>query len=162
MIEVSLKSKLLHDPMRLMEKYTGRSYDKTSRTKKDDVESKPTVPVEITKYNSVLDAFKSHKSKKKKSKHKKKRKKHKKTETSSSSSSESDNEERRNLQKQKLEKLRAERLQRERVERAKAEKLLAQLRGEPETPKPKNPEIPTVKQKYNSQFNPWLARQNFD
>lgn len=174
LIEVNLKAKLLYDPIKLMEKYAGRSYTKSSLVgnKKEDAESPTKLEdsskskVEITKYNSVLDGFKSkkRKSKKKKSKHKKKKRKHQKSGSSSSSSSseESEDEETRRLQKLKLEKLRAERLRREKVEKEKADRLLAQLRGEPETPKPKNPEIPSVKQKYNSQFNPWLARQNYD
>lgn len=173
-VEVNLKAKLLHDPIKLMEKYTGRSYMKTS-SKEDRKEETPTkledsnkLKVDITKYNSVLEGFKSkkRKSKKKKSKHKKKKRKHhRKSESSSSSSSseESEDEEMRRLQKLKIEKLRIERLRREKVEKEKADRLLAQLRGdEQETPKPKIPEIPSIKQKYNSQFNPWLARQNYD
>jgi hypothetical protein len=59
-------------------------------------------------------------------------------------------------------------LQREKIEKAKADKLLAKLRGEPD-PDEKQKEVKEasqqqrpVKQKYNSQFNPEIARQNYD
>ncbi|KYN00985.1 Leukocyte receptor cluster member 1 [Cyphomyrmex costatus] len=59
-----------------------------------------------------------------------------------------------------VEKLRAERLLREQSEKLRTEALLAKVRGEPmsivapEIPKP------AIKQKYNSQFFPEIARQN--
>jgi hypothetical protein len=147
--------------MRLMEKFTGRTYQnepKKSETSSTPLESE-TKPKDPLKYDPIIDS--SFKRKKKSSK--KKSKKRKRKSSSSSSSSSSDEEERRKLQKQKLEKLREERLQREKIERRKADELLAKLKGE--TEKPETPKIPTtnhVKQKYNSQFNPWLARQNYD
>ncbi|XP_026813361.1 leukocyte receptor cluster member 1 homolog [Rhopalosiphum maidis] len=60
-----------------------------------------------------------------------------------------------------LEKLREKRLKREREERFKASQLLARMNGvipvEVSKPQPK----PTIVQKYNSQFNPYLAKQNY-
>lgn len=58
-----------------------------------------------------------------------------------------------------LQVLREKRLQREREEKLRAEKHLANLRGEliPED----NPVLPMIQQKYSSQFNPHLAKQNF-
>jgi hypothetical protein len=183
-IEVNLKSKMLYDPMKVIERYVGRS-----------IKSLPSIPKTedtktVKKYEPIIDStFKEHrkrkrslspsnsersskkkrKSKKKKHKKEKKKSKHR-SQSPSSSSLSSDDEEKRILQKQKLEKLRAERLLREKVERAKADKLLAKLRGDPdpeeikkaeETKKAEQQPRP-VKQKYNSQFNPAIARQNYD
>lgn len=109
---------------------------------------------------------KKHK-KHKKHKHSSKHKKRSKTSYSSAtdSSSESSADERK---KSSLEKLRRERLEREREEKRRAEKVLANLRGEssPQRDVPANKSstvtMSSVKQKYNSQFNPHLARQNYD
>lgn len=128
---------------------------------------------------------KSKKKSSKKSKHKShhKDKKHKRKHSSSStklksSSSSSSGEEETSedeIKRINLEKLRAERLQREREERRRTEQLMAKLRGEkpPEELEKEKAAIAEaerdggfttgtrVKQKYNSQFNPDLARQNY-
>lgn len=181
-IEVNLKTKLFHDPLMLIQKYVGRSInDQIFGTKKPD-----DVP-KIKKYESVIGNIKESKRKRsaspeslksskrskksKKSKKNKKEKKHKKTHKQESSLEESSEDEvQRNLQKQKIEKLRAERLARETVEKLKTEKFLRKLRGEDEPEAiqaPSNtsnsaPIRSPVKQKYNSQFNPEIARQNYD
>lgn len=181
-IEVNLKTKLFHDPLMLIQKYVGRSIKEQiiGNKKPDDVPK-------IKKYESVIGNIKEKKRKRspsseslktskrskksKKTKKHKKEKKHKKTNKKESSVEESsEDEEQRKLQKLKLEKLRAERLARETVEKLKAEKLLRKLRGEDEpeaiqTPSHKLASAPVrspVKQKYNSQFNPEIARQNYD
>lgn len=88
---------------------------------------------------------------------KKKHKKHKKRKRSDSSSSSGDEAERR-IKEQKLRLLREQRLKREKEEKARADKLLAKMRGEEIVEPEKEP--PQFQQKYNSQFNPHLAKQN--
>lgn len=175
LIEVNIKSKLLLDPMKIMEKYLGPSIPCTPRVKTEELKV-------LKNYEPIIDkSLKAHSRKRKRSsspselspkKHKKsKKKKHKKEKKSKkskrTSSSESEDEEVRLLQRQKLEKLRAERLQRERIEKEKADKVLARLRGDPEIDQKEKAakeaaQARTVKQKYNSQFNPEIARQNYD
>lgn len=161
-VEVNLKAKLLLDPMSIMQKYLG--FEKSEKSSEVKVETKPAIP----KYESVIANMSlsprehrrnSKKSKKKKSKKHKKEKKSRKRRRSTSSES-SDNEVKQDLKRQKLEQLRAERLKREQVERDKAEKLLAKLRGDPVVAEKLPQEVRAIKQKYNSQFNPEIARQN--
>lgn len=178
-VEVNLKSKLLNDPMKVIERYVGRSIKSISSAAAnlESIEKR-------LKYEPIIESSTKHRKRKtlspsisdasskrlklsKKKKHKKDKKRSKKSKHRSPTDS-SDDEAQRILQKQKVEKLRAERLQREKVEREKADKLLAVLRGEPEvqkieaTKKETSQQPRIVKQKYNSQFNPEIARQNHD
>jgi len=117
---------------------------------------------------------KEKKLQKHKSKKHKHHKKHHKRSKSKSKSISSDNEDEQEIKVKKLEKLRSVRLEREREEKRKADKLLANLRGEtyheelPKSDQTNTSESTSYqpaagqKQKYNSQFNPQLARQNFD
>ncbi|XP_057329521.1 leukocyte receptor cluster member 1 homolog [Microplitis mediator] len=63
-----------------------------------------------------------------------------------------------------IEKLRAERLMRERAEKLRTEALLAKVRGDPvpvvKVEKEVTQKTNKIKQKYNSQFCPEIARQN--
>lgn len=108
-------------------------------------------------------SYKRRKSHHKKHKHKNSSKRQKRREQKlikSSSESDSDEEEK----KKQLLKLREERLKREREEKARAEKLLAKLRGEkiPDETAGEEKGENRRRQKYNSQYNPDIAKQNKD
>lgn len=108
-----------------------------------------------------LDDLKSSKKTKKHKKHKKHKSNHKKHRRASSSESSSSDSSSSNDSSKKIAQLRIlreQRLKREREEKLRAEKLLAKMRGEVVVEK--EPEPPKFEQKYNSQFNPHLARQN--
>ncbi|XP_046396018.1 leukocyte receptor cluster member 1 [Ischnura elegans] len=105
------------------------------------------------------------KMKKKHRKHKRnKSKRHRRNDSTSGNGSSCDLEDSQEERKAKLERLRQERLKREAVEAEKARALIAKAKGEPiEESKEKKAETDLLfpSQKYNSQFNPHLARQNF-
>lgn len=93
---------------------------------------------------------KSKKSKKeKKQKHKKKK------------SKKGQEEDRIKEKKAKLEKLRKERLKREAREKARQDKLFSRDKPAPAALS-SQPEVPQYNQKYNSQFNPHIAKQNIN
>ncbi|XP_044270098.1 leukocyte receptor cluster member 1 homolog [Tribolium madens] len=143
--EVGLKSKLREDPLSVMKKFLGDS----GGVKKSQEPVHRAVALTLkTIEKKAKKRSSSEERKSKKHKKKKKRKKH----SSDDSESDSDFE-----KKRKLEVLRMERLKREREERKRTEGLLAKLRGEKtEEEKPQS-----VGKKYNNQFNPELARQNY-
>jgi len=86
------------------------------------------------------------------------KKKSKKRRRISSSSQESESEDgAKSAAKANLDKLRRERLEREKVERAKADRLMF---GEPQQEEKAGEAGLKTKQKYNSQFNPDIAKQN--
>lgn len=176
-IEATLKSKLANDPLMIIQRYVGTSGSLKSEPKVKEIPDEQLK--RLTKYESIIpsslrddkkrkkkkrkrscsdDSERRSKKKKSKKKHKKEKKSRRKSYSSSESSSD---EEAKQLQKQKIEKLRRERLERERVEKEKADNLLKKLRGETIEPE-KKVEKPQMRQKYNSQFNPDIARQNQD
>ena len=94
---------------------------------------------------------------------KKRRRRSPSPDSSSGSSGDSSADEEAEARRIRLERLRAERLQRERHERRRADQLLSGLRGQPpptSTARP-GPAEPRLKQRYNAQFNPYLAKQNY-
>lgn len=100
----------------------------------------------------------SHKSKSRE-RERKRRRHHSSTTTTSSTSAYESSEDEEAIQekKRKLDILRAERLKREAEERKRANRLLAGKKPDESDEPPKHP---TIQQKYNSQFNPHIARQN--
>ncbi|CAG7835501.1 unnamed protein product [Allacma fusca] len=172
------KFKDFHDPLKDIRKYlhtpgVKAKLDKIALKRSNDQLDSSSEPKRLKKEASTEKLSKakkkSKKSKKKhrKSKHKKSKHRRKSPSSSGISSSGSEYESDDSYEKKKqdnLAKLRAERLEREKEEGKKAERLMAQMRGETiEEEKPREPPPTTrMKQKYNSQFNPQLARQNYD
>lgn len=185
-VEVGFQVKSFNDPLNVMKRYLGSSATKVKGA--EIAAPQPSTSSSTTfKYISPLahisdlnppEGKKRHKEKKKRKKSKsksskkpKKEKKSRKRRRSESSSSENDGDEEEQRMKrikiEKLEQLRTERLKREKEERRRSDELIARVTGVPLKPdkeesKPTVPERRPIKQKYNSQFNPELAKQNYE
>lgn len=169
-----MKSKQLEDPLNIIKKYT-------TVIKKDETESVKTSSIfPIVNYNRADENPSSARSSDqkrtlhgdeepyKRKKHKKRHKKHKshrrkrKLSNSSEYSESGEDEIIKTEKTRKLEILRMERLRREQEERKRSELLLAKVFGKEVEKSKSSPRQRHVKQKYNSQFNPELAKQNYD
>lgn len=172
-VEVGLKAKNYNDPLNVMKKYIKETEKLHSAKASSLIRSKfkTLFPIAIP---ATVHVEKHHKKKSKKSS---KSKKHKKEKSKKRSRSRSQSEFRQSDEKiQKLLRLRAERLRREEVEQNRTKLLLAKYTNtdlkdtvEPENVKSSRSSLaPTViepikvKQKYNSQFNPEIAKQNYE
>lgn len=174
--EVNLKSKILHDPLNIIKKFTedlkeieGEVKGKKSENKEINFEKK--IPQQFEKKKRKRESKKlkhKHKSKKKRKHSKSKKRKRNSSDSQESDekknlTSSSDEHETEQLEKKiKLEILRMERLKREKEERLRTEILLAKASGT-KTPEEKEVEATTsFRRTYNSQFNPEIAKQNYD
>ncbi|XP_066250731.1 leukocyte receptor cluster member 1 [Euwallacea similis] len=148
--EVNLKSKKREDPLMLI-KILSEQHEKAREKCKSSEKYK--------EYRSVLVGHNEGKKRKRHDNEKPKKKKQKKSEKKSESEDDDDERMRQAEKKRQLQVLRAERLQRERQEQLKTEQLLAKISGT--ASESKKDLTASNNRKYNSQFNPELAKQNY-
>lgn len=188
-VEVGFKAKSYNDPLNVMKRYMGSRAPKkevavvapSTVVSSSSAYISPLVHISDLKAPSSSTSSsrkKKHRHKEKKNSKKSKKSKEEKGESrkrrrSPSSSSSSSDEQTKRQKIDKLNHLRAERLKREQAERKRSDELIAKVTGIPLKPKkdpipdpnqsdPNRSGRPPIKQKYNSQFNPELAKQNYE
>lgn len=189
-IEIGLKSKNLYDPMRIFVERNSFSKNlKSTATTTGKTNDEPKLSYQpilhsrkrsLTpddrhsdrkrrKHNSSSTSPKKSKSKSKDKKHKsKKSKKHKKNKRRHGSDDDGSDSERKKCKSDMMKRLRQQRLQREKEEQLRTDGYLREKFPSllpPEEKKADKEELvsrgPVMKRKYNSQFNPFLAKQNY-
>ncbi|XP_066156896.1 leukocyte receptor cluster member 1 homolog [Euwallacea fornicatus] len=151
--EVNLKSKKREDPLMLIKKLSEQHEKAREKCKTNE------------KYKEYQSVLVHHSEGRKRKRHDnedkyKKKKKQKKSEKNFESEDNDYDQRMRQAEKNKqLQVLRVERLQRERQEQMRTEQLLAKIKG---TASECKKDLPASNnRKYNSQFNPELAKQNY-
>lgn len=168
-VEVALKNKMFNDPLNVMHKYLSIGSKLKAKIQGPSIspsiavpELQPKRPKKEEKMRT--DSEKRHKHKKSKKNDRKSKKHSKDKDKHKSLKTDDEFIEKR----ERLLKLRSERLKREQIEKTRAELLLTKINGpiessKPLASKPMAAQVPLpVKQKYNSQFNPEIAKQNYE
>lgn len=157
-VEKDMKTKYNQDPLTLMNALLPPE-SKTETKLATKRKRSPTPPILIMAKSEELEDSKKHKN------HKKERKKHKKEKHKKhhkeKKRSRHQHEEEARQKRLKLENMRKERLRREMTEKVRQDALLAPKEIQKQSTVV-NPPTPRVVQKYNSQFNPELAKQNMN
>lgn len=162
--EKDIKTKHSHDPLTLINALLPPEPKPTALQSTSEKRKRSPTPAVIrnkTNYDKPAKKHKKEFKKHKKEKHKKRSKKHKYKKDKKRESKEENIEAKKQQKRLKIEQLRKERLRREVAERSRQEALLAPKETN-KSQEPKATETPRVVQKYNSQFNPELAKQNMN
>lgn len=165
-VEVALKNKMFNDPLNVMNRYLSIGSKPKAKIQVTSISSSIAVPELQPERPKKVEKIRTDS--RKRQKHKKSKKSDRKGKNRSKEKYKSFNKDEELIEKrEKLLKLRSERLKREQIEKTRTDLLLAKINGPIEISKPlaKPMEAPVplpVKQKYNSQFNPEIAKQNFE
>lgn len=159
-VEKDLKTKHNQDPLTFIKAVLPPEPKTEINTANKRTRSPTPVHIPAAHKEEERDSKRHKKHKKERKKHKKeKHKKHDRNHKHKRKKSKESPEEEAIQKRLKLEQLRKERLRREMIEKARQDALLAPKEAKATT---EPPTTPRVVQKYNSQFNPELAKQNMN